>query len=160
MRRASLRSGYDLKRVAAAFESRILHPGAAVVHGGREPELRARLPSTHWMRWPGPDGLTQASPKHRNGYRACARRTSHPDDRRPAEHRLPTDPEALMQSQARRQRQRGAFLDSLAAHVEAIGVQFDRIGVDREERLSNDPDILRSELSGMGFDEWRRRSGG
>ena len=74
------------------------------------------------------------------------------DDRQ--EHRLPTDPEAL-EAVARLDGSdsAAAFLELLAPHVEAVGVQFDGLVSDREERLSNDPDILRSELAGMGFEE-------
>ena len=74
------------------------------------------------------------------------------DDRH--EHRLPTDPEAL-EAIARLDGSpsAAAFLGSLAPHVEAIGLQFDALVSERDERLSNDPDILRSELSDMGFEE-------
>ena len=45
------------------------------------------------------------------------------------------------------------LLAGLAPHVEAIGTQFDGLVSDREERLSNDPDILRRELAELGFAE-------
>ena len=48
----------------------------------------------------------------------------------------------------------------LAPHVEAVGDQFDGLVSDREERLSNDPDILRAELSAMGFAEVEEACGG
>jgi glutamate-ammonia-ligase adenylyltransferase len=70
------------------------------------------------------------------------------------EHRLPTDPAALV-AVARLGGHDGPaeFLATLAPHVEAVGQQFDGLISKREERLSNDPDILRAELEAMGFKE-------
>ena len=47
----------------------------------------------------------------------------------------------------------GSSSPLLAPHVEALGQLFDGLVSERSERLSNDPDILRSDLAAMGFDE-------
>jgi len=74
------------------------------------------------------------------------------DDRQ--EHRLPNDPAALEAIALLDGRTSAKeLLAELAPHVEAVGVQFDGLVSDREERLSNDPDILRRELATMGFAE-------
>ena len=52
------------------------------------------------------------------------------------------------------------MLASLSGHVANVGVQFDGLITEREERMSNDPDILRAELQAMGMveaDEAMRR---
>ena len=74
------------------------------------------------------------------------------DDRQ--EHRLPSDPAAL-EAVAKLDGRAGAseLLAELAPHVEAVGRLFDGLVSEREERLSNDPDILRAELAAMGFVE-------
>ena len=149
--------GYDLKRGRGGIrEAEFFTQVQQLVHGGREPELRA--PAT----LDALDALARAGRLDAgvaqtigNGYRAlrtAEHRIQMIDDRQ--EHRLPIDPEALNAiARLDGSDSAEAFLNSLAAHVEAIGVQFDALVSDREERLSNDPDILRSELSGMGFDE-------
>jgi glutamate-ammonia-ligase adenylyltransferase len=134
-----------------------------LVHGGREPELRA--PATlDALEALARAGRLEADVARAigDGYRAlrtAEHRIQMIDDRQ--EHRLPTDPDAL-EAVARLDGSKSAseFLQALAPHVEAIGVQFDALVSDREERLSNDPDILRSELATMGFhevDEAQRR---
>jgi glutamate-ammonia-ligase adenylyltransferase len=149
--------GYDLKRGRGGIrEAEFFTQVQQLVHGGREPELRA--PATL-------DALNALARAGRleprvakaigDGYRAlrtAEHRIQMIDDRQ--EHRLPTDPE-LLEAIARLDgsASAAAFLGSLAPHVEAIGVQFDALVSDREERLSNDPDILRSELAAMGFHE-------
>jgi glutamate-ammonia-ligase adenylyltransferase len=90
-----------------------------------------------------------------NAYRAlrtAEHRIQMIDDRQ--EHRLPADPTAL-EAIARLNGSDGseAFLAMLAPHVEAVGQHFDGLVSEREERLSNDPDILRAELAAMGFAE-------
>ncbi len=43
------------------------------------------------------------------------------------------------------------LLAELAPHVEQVGEIFDSLAPDERQVLSNDPDILRSELAGLGF---------
>ena len=61
------------------------------------------------------------------------------------EHRLPIDSAALEAVAKLDGRASAAeLLAELAPHVEAVGRLFDGLVSEREERLSNDPDILRS----------------
>ena len=149
--------GYDLKRGRGGIrEAEFFTQVQQLVHGGRERELRA--PATL-------EALAALSRSGRldakvadvigGAYRAlrtAEHRVQMIDDRQ--EHRLPADPAAL-EAVALLHGSDGteAFLASLAPHVEAVGEQFDGLVSDREERLSNDPDILRSELAAMGFGE-------
>jgi len=149
--------GFDLKRGRGGIrEAEFFTQVQQLIHGGREPELRA--PATL-------DALDVLAKAGRldsdvataiaNAYRAlrtAEHRIQMIDDRQ--EHRLPADPTAL-EAIARLNGSDGseAFLAMLAPHVEAVGQHFDGLVSEREERLSNDPDILRAELAAMGFAE-------
>lgn len=149
--------GFDLKRGRGGIrEAEFFTQVQQLVHGGREPELRA--PATL-------DGLKALAEGGRldvevaqgiaEAYRAlrtAEHRVQMIDDRQ--EHRLPAD-SAGMKAVARLGGFDGPepFLASLAPHVELVGRHFDGLVSEREERLSNDPDILRSELAEMGFSE-------
>ena len=149
--------GFDLKRGRGGIrEAEFFTQVQQLVHGGREAELRA--PATL-------DALGALAEAGRleadvaghiaDAYRALRtveHRIQMIDDRQ--EHRLPTDAAAL-EGVAKLDGRQSAdeLLAMLAPHVEAVGVQFDGLVSDREERLSNDPDILRRELAAMGFGE-------
>ena len=150
-------SGYDLKRGRGGIrEAEFFTQVQQLVHGGREPELRA--PATlDALRALAQAGRLDADVATAigEGYRAlrtAEHRIQMIDDRQ--EHRLPVERDAL-EAVARLGGHEDAdqFLALLAPHVEAIGRQFDGLVSKGEERLSNDPDILRRELSGMGFVE-------
>ncbi len=149
--------GFDLKRGRGGIrEAEFFTQVQQLVHGGREPELRA--PATL-------DALQALSRTGRleaevaaaigDAYRAlrtAEHRVQMIDDRQ--EHRLPADPAALEAvAHLNGDPDSEHFLARLAPHVDAVGRQFDGLVSDREERLSNDPDILRSELAAMGFGE-------
>src|SRR5512139_3855967 len=149
--------GFDLKRGRGGIrEAEFFTQVQQLVHGGREPELRA--PATL-------DALSALSSAGRldpeiagaiaGAYRAlrtAEHRVQMIDDRQ--EHRLPTDRHELENlAKLGGWRDAAEFLASLAPHIEAVGQQFDGLVSDREERLSNDPDILRSELTVMGFEQ-------
>jgi len=158
--------GYDLKRGRGGIrEAEFFTQVQQLVHGGREPDLRA--PAT----LDALDALVRGGRLEADvalaigsAYRAlrtAEHRIQMIDDRQ--EHRLPTDPEAI-EAIARLDGRGGAdeLLAGLAVHVEAVGQHFDGLVSEREDRLSNDPDILRQELSAMGFaevDEVFRRVG-
>jgi len=149
--------GYDLKRGRGGIrEAEFFTQVQQLVHGGREPELRApaTLDALDALAKAGrleADVATAIGDAYR-ALRTAEHRIQMIEDRQ--EHRLPTDPAAL---------EAIALLDGcensnelltrLAPHVELVGQHFDGLVSDREERLSNDPDILRSELSAMGFGE-------
>ncbi len=149
--------GYDLKRGRGGIrEAEFFTQVQQLVHGGREPALRA--PATL-------DALTALAEAGRLGadvarniaeaYRALRtveHRIQMIDDRQ--EHRLPIDPQALDAVARLDGKKNGAELvEALAPHVEAVGSHFDGLVSEREERLSNDPDILRAELVAMGLVE-------
>jgi glutamate-ammonia-ligase adenylyltransferase len=149
--------GYDLKRGRGGIrEAEFFTQVQQLIHGGREAELRA--PAT----LDALDALAKAGRIEAEvaadigeAYRAlrtAEHRIQMIDDRQ--DHRLPLDPNAL-EAIARLDGRTGAdeLIAELSTHVEAVGNQFDRLVSDREERLSNDPDILRTELSAMGFAE-------
>jgi len=149
--------GFDLKRGRGGIrEAEFFTQVQQLVHGGREPELRA--PAT----LDALDALAKAGRLEAgvavtigDAYRALRtveHRIQMIDDRQ--EHRLPNDPAALEAIALLDGRTSAKeLLAELAPHVEAVGVQFDGLVSDREERLSNDPDILRRELATMGFAE-------
>ncbi|HEU0309979.1 MAG TPA: bifunctional [glutamine synthetase] adenylyltransferase/[glutamine synthetase]-adenylyl-L-tyrosine phosphorylase [Sphingomicrobium sp.] len=156
--------GFDLKRGRGGIrEAEFFTQVQQLVHGGREPELRApaTLDALEALAGAGrleADVATAIADAYR-ALRTAEHRVQMIDDRQ--EHRLPADRESL-EAVAGLDGHGDAesFLASLAPHVEAVGQQFDGLVSDREERLSNDPDILRSELEGMGFaevDEAQRR---
>ena len=158
--------GYDLKRGRGGIrEAEFFTQVQQLVHGGREPELRApaTLDALKALSGAGrlqPDVATAIGDAYR-ALRTAEHRVQMIDDRQ--EHRLPTDP-ATLEAVARLDGRDSSeeFVASLAPHVEAVGQYFDGLVSDREERLSNDPDILRGELVEMGFaepDEALRRVG-
>ena len=149
--------GYDLKRGRGGIrEAEFFTQVQQLVHGGREPELRApaTLDALKALADAGrlePDVATAIGDAYRT-LRTAEHRVQMVDDRQ--EHRLPTDPVAL-EAVARLDgwNSSGEFVAALAPHVEAVGQLFDGLVSEREERLSNDPDILRRELAEMGFAE-------
>ena len=149
--------GFDLKRGRGGIrEAEFFTQVQQLVHGGRETALRA--PATldalaalaHAGRLDAE--VAQAIGDAYRMLRTAEHRVQMIDDRQ--EHRLPADADALEAvARLHGSENAAAFLGLLAPHVEAVGVQFDALVSDRDERLSNDPDILRSELTNMGFEE-------
>ena len=149
--------GFDLKRGRGGIrEAEFFTQVQQLIHGGREPELRA--PATL-------DALDVLAKSGRleaevaasiaQAYRAlrtAEHRVQMIEDRQ--EHRLPADVAGL-EAVARLSgfEEPEAFLAMLAPQVEAVGQLFDGLVSEREERLSNDPDILRNELASIGFEE-------
>ena len=149
--------GFDLKRGRGGIrEAEFFTQVQQLVHGGREPALRAPATVDALKALAEAGRLeTDVAQAIANGYRAlrtAEHRVQMIDDRQ--EHRLPMDAAAL-EAVAKLNGSASVeeFLAGLAPQIEAIGSQFDGLVSEREERLSNDPDILRSELAAMGFDE-------
>ncbi|MCY7397477.1 MAG: bifunctional [glutamate--ammonia ligase]-adenylyl-L-tyrosine phosphorylase/[glutamate--ammonia-ligase] adenylyltransferase [Sphingomonas bacterium] len=157
--------GYDLKRGRGGIrEAEFFTQVQQLVHGGRDPALRAS--STL-------DALAALSEAGRlepavaaligDAYRAlrtAEHRVQMIDDRQ--EHRLPADLAALDRvARLDGLTDGAALLDGLRGHVDGVATQFDGLVSERGERLSNDPDILRAEVIAMGFapDETLRRVG-
>ena len=149
--------GYDLKRGRGGIrEAEFFTQVQQLVHGGREPDLRApaTLDALNALANAGrlEMDVAQSIGDAYRALRTAEHRIQMIDDRQ--EHRLPTDPEALEAVAKLGGYGEGAdLLETLAPHVEAVGRQFDGLVSEREERLSNDPDILRSELAAIGFVE-------
>jgi glutamate-ammonia-ligase adenylyltransferase len=149
--------GYDLKRGRGGIrEAEFFTQVQQLIHGGREPELRApaTLDALDALADAGrlePDMAKSIGDAYR-ALRTAEHRIQMIDDRQ--EHRLPVDP-AAFEAVAKLDGRASAadLLAELAPHVEAVGRLFDGLVSEREERLSNDPDILRSELLAMGFVE-------
>ena len=149
--------GFDLKRGRGGIrEAEFFTQVVQLIHGGREPELRAPATldalaalSRHGQLEPS---LAESIGDAYRALRTAEHRIQMIDDRQ--EHRLPASAAALDQVAMLDGKEDGAeLLAALAPHVEAVGKQFDGLISEREERLSNDPDILRNELGAMGFDD-------
>ena len=147
--------GFDLKRGRGGIrEAEFFTQVVQLIHGGREPELRAPATLDALAALSASGHLDEETAQAlANAYRAlrtAEHRVQMIDDRQ--EHRLPADPGAL-DAVARLDGLEGGalLLEWLAPHVEAVGRQFDGLISEREERLSNDPDILRSELAALGL---------
>jgi glutamate-ammonia-ligase adenylyltransferase len=157
--------GFDLKRGRGGIrEAEFFTQVQQLVHGGRDPALRASstLDALAALRAAGRLEAEVAATIG-DAYRAlrtAEHRVQMIDDRQ--EHRLPVDPAALEQVALLDGRADGAaLLAALRGHVEGVATQFDGLVSERGERLSNDPDILRAEVTAMGFegDEALRRIG-
>jgi glutamate-ammonia-ligase adenylyltransferase len=149
--------GFDLKRGRGGIrEAEFFTQVQQLIHGGREPELRApaTLDALDALAKAGrlEADVAKAIGEAYRALRTAEHRIQMIEDRQ--EHRLPADLAAL-EAVARLDGRGGSdeLLAMLAPHVEAVGRQFDGLVSDREERLSNDPDILRGELEAMGFAE-------
>ena len=147
--------GYDLKRGRGGIrEAEFFTQVQQLVHGGRDPALRA--PATL-------DALAALSAAGRldpavasdiaaayRALRTAEHRVQMIDDRQ--EHRLPAgaalDQVALLDGRG------GAdeLIEHLRGHVDAVAGQFDHLVGERGDQMSNDPDILRGQLRDMGFD--------
>ena len=147
--------GYDLKRGRGGIrEVEFFTQVQQLIHGGREPVLRA--PATL-------DALAVLARENRlepdiaDGFAAAYRRLRTVEHRiqmiaDQQTHRLPPDGNEL-QAVARLDglESAEALVASLAPHVEFVGTRFDELAVDRGAQLSNDPDILARELEALGF---------
>jgi [glutamine synthetase] adenylyltransferase / [glutamine synthetase]-adenylyl-L-tyrosine phosphorylase len=155
--------GYDLKRGRGGIrEAEFFTQVQQLVHGGRDPSLRAASTLDALAALTAAGRLEPAIAAHiGDGYRAlrtAEHRVQMIDDRQ--EHRLPSTGAALDQVAHLDGRDDGlALLATLEGHVAAIASQFDGLVSERGEFLSNDPDILRADLTAMGFqpDEALRR---
>ncbi|MEO7503791.1 MAG: glutamine-synthetase adenylyltransferase, partial [Sphingomicrobium sp.] len=147
--------GYDLKRGRGGIrEAEFFTQVQQLVHGGRDPALRApatldalaALAAAGRLEAPVAKAIGDAY----RALRTAEHRIQMIDDRQ--EHRLPVDPEALAAVAGLDGRDdTAALLDQLRPHVALVGTHFDGLVTERGERLSNDPDILGHELVAMGF---------
>ena len=158
--------GYDLKRGRGGIrEAEFFTQVQQLVHGGRDPALRASstLDALAALSAAGRLDPAVAAIDRRRLSRAAHRRASRPDDRRPpgtSPARRPAALDQVARLDGLRRRRRLARR-ACAAMSTGSATQFDGLVSERGERLSNDPDILRAELAAMGFapDEALRRVG-
>lgn len=158
--------GFDLKRGRGGIrEAEFFTQVQQLIHGGRDPGLRvpATLDALQALKQAGHldgDVARDIGDAYR-ALRTAEHRVQMIHDKQ--EHRLPLDESALDAVAGLSGLADGSVLvSSLAPLVDAVAAQFDGLVSDREERLSNDPDILRRELSEMGFadvEEASRRVG-
>jgi len=147
--------GFDLKRGRGGIrEAEFFTQVQQLIHGGREPALRA--PAT----LDALAALVEAGRLDRaaadaigDGYRVlrtAEHRIQMVEDKQ--DHRLPVDPAGLDNLARLAGYDDGAaLLGWIAPHQEAIGIAFDELVTEAGETLSNDPDILAREVADMGF---------
>jgi len=147
--------GYDLKRGRGGIrEVEFFVQVHQLIHGGREPELRAAatLDALAALARAGRIGAADAAAlaEAYRLYRTIEHRLQMVDDRQT--HSLPADPAAL-DNVARLHGLAGgeALLDLLRPHVERVGSLYDTLVEEDGERLPEDPDALDAALTQAGF---------
>jgi glutamate-ammonia-ligase adenylyltransferase len=153
----ALGPGFDLKRGRGGIrEAEFFTQVQQLIHGGRDPSLRApsildalpALVAAERMEVSIADGLARAYRR----LREVEHRVQMIEDQQT--HVLPLQQAALDQvARLDAFRDGAALVESLRAHVAHVSKQFDDLAPDEEDRLSNDPDILRRELAAMDFAE-------
>ena len=147
--------GFDLKRGRGGIrEAEFFTQVQQLIHGGREPALRApatldalvALAEAGCLERDVADSLGAAYRR----LRIVEHRIQMIADQQT--HRLPVENEEL-DAVARLDGldDGAALIASLAPHVEFVGARFDGLAVDRGAQLSSDPDLLAGELSALGF---------
>ncbi|WP_338502838.1 bifunctional [glutamine synthetase] adenylyltransferase/[glutamine synthetase]-adenylyl-L-tyrosine phosphorylase [Sphingomonas kaistensis] len=146
--------GYDLKRGRGGIrEAEFFTQVQQLVHGGREPVLRApaTLDALKVLAEGGrldadeAEGIARAY----RALRTAEHRVQMIDDRQ--EHRLPSGEALEAVARLGGQGDAGLLLEELRPHVETVGRSFDGLVRSRDRRLSNDPDLLRDEVAVMGW---------
>ena len=149
--------GFDLKRGRGGIrEVEFFAQIQQMIHGGRDPSVRApatidalaALATAGRLERGDADGLAAAY----RALRTAEHRVQMIDDAQT--HVLPGDSDRLDEVARLDAQASGAeMLAGLEPHVELVGRLFDSLGSDREQRLSNDPDILLAELRDLGFED-------
>jgi glutamate-ammonia-ligase adenylyltransferase len=147
--------GYDLKRGRGGIrEVEFYAQIQQMIHGGRDPSVRApatldaieALHSAGHLYRAAADDLTSAY----RALRTVEHRVQMVEDAQT--HLLPLDADALDNVARLHGLNDGrALLTELEPHVERTGEIFDGLAPDDRSILSNDPDILRTELARLGF---------
>jgi len=152
-----LGAGYDLKRGRGGIrEVEFFAQIHQLIHGGREPALRA--PATlDALQALGEAGRIDAATADQLAvayrlYRTIEHRLQMVDDLQT--HRLPRQPEALDNVARLHGLDDGAALvDLLRPHVDQVGALYDALDSDAEDRLPVQPDKLEALLAEAGFAE-------
>ncbi|HUG46492.1 MAG TPA: bifunctional [glutamine synthetase] adenylyltransferase/[glutamine synthetase]-adenylyl-L-tyrosine phosphorylase [Sphingomicrobium sp.] len=149
--------GFDLKRGRGGIREVEFYAHAQqLVHGGREPELRApatldALAALAKAGYLDPELAGELGEAYRR-LRTAEHRVQMVEDQQT--HLIPASDAALANVAALHGFERGSgLLDWLRPWVERVGSKFDELaGADRE-RLAGDPERLRGELEKLGFAE-------
>lgn len=149
--------GYDLKRGRGGIrEVEFFAQIHQLIHGGREPALRApaTLDALHALGEAGridPTAAGELAIAYRL-YRTIEHRLQMVDDHQT--HRLPRQPEALDNVARLHGLEDGAALvDLLRPHVDRVGLLYDALDSDAEDRLPVQADQLEAALEAAGFSE-------
>ncbi|MEO5641259.1 MAG: glutamine-synthetase adenylyltransferase, partial [Sphingomicrobium sp.] len=147
--------GFDLKRGNGGIrEAEFFLQVQQLIHGGREPALRApatldamaALVEAGWLH----AGVARNLAAAYRALRTAEHRVQMVNDQQT--HRLPADPAALDNVARLSGLADGeALIASLRQHVAAVGAQFDALVGEGGDRLSIDPALLREELDRLGF---------
>lgn len=152
---AAIGPGYDLKRGRGGIrEVEFFVQIQQMIHGGRDPSVRApatldaieALHSAGRLEGETADELASAY----RLLRTIEHRVQMVEDTQT--HLLPNDAAALDNvAQLDGRADGAALLNAVRPHVEQAGRIFDSLSPGERGELSNDPDILRTELSTLGF---------
>ncbi|MEO6580061.1 MAG: bifunctional [glutamine synthetase] adenylyltransferase/[glutamine synthetase]-adenylyl-L-tyrosine phosphorylase [Sphingomicrobium sp.] len=150
-----LAPGFDLKRGRGGIrEVEFYTQVQQLIHGGRDPGLRQRavldalpaLVEAGRMEGDAADGLAAAYRR----LRTVEHRVQMIDDQQT--HDLPLAAAALDGVAALDGLpDRHALIETLRPHVLFVSARFDGLSPGRDGHLSNDPDLLATQLAGMGF---------
>jgi glutamate-ammonia-ligase adenylyltransferase len=149
--------GFDLKRGRGGIrEAEFFVQIHQLIHGGREPELRAAPTLDALAALERAERITsEDAAVIRAAYpllRTIEHRLQMVDDRQT--HSLPAGEEALDNAARLHGLADGAaLLDLLRPHVEAVGALYDTLDAGEERRLSEDPSALEAQLRAAGFAE-------
>jgi glutamate-ammonia-ligase adenylyltransferase len=147
--------GYDLKRGRGGIrEVEFFVQIQQMIHGGRDPSVRARATLDAIGALVAAGRLDQAAAEElAEAYRrlrTVEHRVQMVDDAQT--HRLPADCAALDHVAGLNGQTGGSvLLGWLRPHVEQVGAIFDALAPETTARLSNDPLILAEELGSIGF---------
>jgi len=152
---ATIGPGFDLKRGRGGIrEAEFFVQIQQMIHGGRDPSVRApaTLDAIEALVAAGRLDRAVADDLARTYrlLRTVEHRVQMVEDAQT--HLLPSDPEALDNvAQLHGVPNRGVLLEELRPRVEAVGRIFDSLTPDDRTQLSNDADILKTDLSALGF---------
>ncbi|MGD9811602.1 MAG: glutamine-synthetase adenylyltransferase, partial [Sphingobium sp.] len=150
--------GYDLKRGRGGIrEVEFFAQVHQLIHGGRQPELRAGA-TRDAIRSLGQAGIIGSATARSLDeayvlFRTIEHRLQMVEDRQT--HELPKDESSLTNVALLHGLESGTrLLDLLRPHVTWVGANYDRLAKEKdEERLSTQPERLRDQLAGLGFPE-------
>jgi glutamate-ammonia-ligase adenylyltransferase len=152
---ASIGPGYDLKRGRGGIrEVEFFVQIQQMIHGGRDPSVRSPATLDAIGALTAAGRLDEATSRDlADAYRllrTVEHRVQMIDDAQT--HLIPQEPEAL-DNVARLQGLGSGpeLIDLLRPSVERVGSIFDSLAPEERKQLSNDPDLLRSELADLGF---------